>query len=79
MVYVLSTSTWYTTRLNYAQYYAGLPNLDAYNMMRCACYPLTGGIFGLFDGRMEDVIKEKSVQNIQNWMQLSEDLPFEVP
>ena len=40
--------------------------------------PLTGGIFGMFDGRMDSVLKEKTTKNIHNWMELSEDVPFKV-
>ncbi|XP_072022925.1 uncharacterized protein [Amphiura filiformis] len=39
-------------------------------------YIHTGGIFGLFDGRMDDVIKKTTASNIHNWMQLSDEVPF---
>ncbi|XP_072019740.1 uncharacterized protein [Amphiura filiformis] len=38
----------------------------------------TGGIFGLFDGRMDSVIKQNTTKNIHNWMELSDDVPFQV-
>ena len=41
-------------------------------------YIFAGGIFGLFDGRMDDILKQRTTKNIHDWMELSEDTPFNI-